>query len=365
MQAIQVWSVIRDGGAVQAHPLEEVSSAEQEALLEDILVASPDLLLPGVTLVGRQVPTDGGPLDLIGVDREGKLVVFELKRGTLTREAVAQVVDYVSDLATRSAEDVAHLLERHSGGRGIDPIPDFMDWYGREYPDVPEFEPNEARMILVGLGVDDRARRVVSYLAERGIDIQLLTFHGFRQGGHLFLARQVETKSPVRVGSTQALTKEGSRIRLHALAREMEALELLEDVADLVGARMPSAYRWPGKTAYSFSLQELTSEGRPTLRSYVTLYVHQKRKGCVSLTFSPSAFAVAPAAFSSALGVIEGAFDPEQRTIPFQVDISSDSWGRQRAPVENLLDEVVQGWAAKREAEEDEADSEVLAASDG
>ena len=50
------------------------------------------MLMPGLTLVGRQTPTGSGWLDLLGVDEDGKLVVFELKRGKLTREAVAQAI---------------------------------------------------------------------------------------------------------------------------------------------------------------------------------------------------------------------------------------------------------------------------------
>ena len=56
------------------------------------------MLMPGLKLVGRQTPTEGGPLDLLGVDEDGRLVVFELKREMLSREAVAQVIDYASYL---------------------------------------------------------------------------------------------------------------------------------------------------------------------------------------------------------------------------------------------------------------------------
>ena len=45
-----------------------------------MLVATPEMLIRGVTLVGRQGPVETGFVDLLGIDKEGRLVVFELKR---------------------------------------------------------------------------------------------------------------------------------------------------------------------------------------------------------------------------------------------------------------------------------------------
>ena len=95
---------------------------QAESFLEETLVANPDLLLPGLRLVGRQTPTAGGPLDLLGVDEDGRLSLFELKRGTLTRDAVAQAIDYAADLEARDPADLADLLSRESGRRGIERI---------------------------------------------------------------------------------------------------------------------------------------------------------------------------------------------------------------------------------------------------
>ena len=162
--------------------------------------------MDGLTLIGRQVPTDGGPLDLLGVDADGRLVVFELKKGTLTRDAVAQVLDYASDLAVLDHVTFGALIEKHSGRGGVDPIEDFADWYRREHPGESEFPLDRPRMVLVGLGVDHRARRIVDFLAESRVDIQLMTFHAFREGGKFFLARQVESrfsKSAVDSGSAR------------------------------------------------------------------------------------------------------------------------------------------------------------------
>ena len=102
MDEVKIWSVDGDSNV---EPLARKGQTDTESLLEETLVRNPDLLIPGLRLVGRQTPTAGGPLDLLGVDEDGRLVVFELKRGTLSRDAVAQIIDYASDLDSKS--DVA------------------------------------------------------------------------------------------------------------------------------------------------------------------------------------------------------------------------------------------------------------------
>ena len=106
MEDIQIWS-LDDSQVMQLVPSNRM---ESELLLEETLVNNPGLLLEDLTLVGRQTPTEGGPLDLLGVDGDGRLVVFELKRGTLSRDAVAQVIDYASDLDNMDLVNLANHI---------------------------------------------------------------------------------------------------------------------------------------------------------------------------------------------------------------------------------------------------------------
>ena len=161
-EELKVWAV--EGGGEVA-PVERASHAETENLLENTLVRNPDMLIPGLELVGRQTPTDGGPLDLLGVDPDGRLVVFELKRGDLTRDAVTQIIDYASSLENMSDDQLAAHIDRHSGRDGIDEIEDFEGWYDQRFE---ERRLSPIKMILVGLGADDRATRMVNFLATRG-----------------------------------------------------------------------------------------------------------------------------------------------------------------------------------------------------
>ena len=125
---IRIWEV--DDASKAAKPVESTNRMETEALLEELLVRNPDMLMPGLMLVGRQTPTDSGFLDLLGVDGDGRLVVFELKRERLTRDAVAQAIDYCSWLDSLTEAELAECVARYSGTNGVDKIDDFESWYG-------------------------------------------------------------------------------------------------------------------------------------------------------------------------------------------------------------------------------------------
>src|SRR5262245_9205708 len=84
---------------------------DQEQRLEDWIATDPRLLGLDIMIVGRQVITDhGGRIDLLGIDRNGDLVILELKRDLTPREIVAQVLDYaswVADLTTKRVHELA------------------------------------------------------------------------------------------------------------------------------------------------------------------------------------------------------------------------------------------------------------------
>ena len=149
MEDIQIWA-LDDSQAAQ---LETSNRMDSEQLLEQILVKNPDILMEGLKLVGRQTPTEGGALDLLGVDGYGRLVVFELKRGTLSRDAVAQVIDYASYLDAMDLTDLANHISERSGTRGIEDIENFEEWYDSQPLEVEGLDALlPPRLFLVGLG---------------------------------------------------------------------------------------------------------------------------------------------------------------------------------------------------------------------
>ena len=228
MDEIKMWAI--DG--TEATPVSEKNMTDSEWQLEEILVKNPDMLIPDLTLVGRQTDTDGGPLDLLGVDGDGRLVLFELKRGRLPREAVSQIIDYASDLEDKGVDGLAKHIADSSGEGGIDKIDDFEEWHAGKATSLDALLP--LRMFLVGLGADDRTERMVDFLANKGVDISLLTFHGFEQNGEMTLARLTQVMADDESVSSQAqprkrVSKAEWRERLSKRAEEGGVLDVFND----------------------------------------------------------------------------------------------------------------------------------------
>ena len=190
-EELRIWSV---GDGRKAEPLSPLKQMPTELEFEELLVANPEMLEPGLRLIGRQTQTQTGWLDLLAVDTDGRLVVFELKRGMLAREAVTQILDYASALDGMSTADLAKHIAQQSGEGGIEQIDDFEQWYADNVggDDLSRLMP--PRMVLVGLGVDAVAERMARFISAGPVDISIATFHGFQRDGKQLLARQLEVE---------------------------------------------------------------------------------------------------------------------------------------------------------------------------
>jgi hypothetical protein len=155
--------------------------------LERWIESNPSIIGPDLTIIGKQVLTKSGPLDLLAIDKGGNLVVVELKRGALPRDALAQAVDYASDIADWSLEKVSEVCTKYTDKS-------LEDVLSETFPDIDltGININEAqRIVLVGFDVEPSLERMVSWLSGNysvNINAVLLKYLKTRSGDEL-LAR--------------------------------------------------------------------------------------------------------------------------------------------------------------------------------
>jgi hypothetical protein len=187
-----------------------LSRLPSEQVLEEMITATPSILSEEWMLIGRQERTSyDGRIDLIAIAPDGSLILIEIKRDRTPREVAAQALDYASWIEQLEPEDIGRIYERFSKGRNLKE--DFEKRFGHSIPDE---ELNQShQIIIVAAELDQSTERIVRYLNDRDIPINVLFFQVFEHGSQQLLSRAwiidpVETQVHAAETATPSKDKE-------------------------------------------------------------------------------------------------------------------------------------------------------------
>lgn len=158
---------------------------EYEVELQDWLAEHPDALEPGLWIVGYEFPLGRNSVDLLGVDVGGRLVVIEVKRANATRDAVAQVLDYVSALELMDSAEIAGLIDRTSSLSEVPLVLDFKREYADRFGEGDLSMLRPASIILASTAAPPATERILSYLRDHNVDAKARRFRGDVENGKL------------------------------------------------------------------------------------------------------------------------------------------------------------------------------------
>lgn len=172
----------------------DYSKLDLESRLQDILCGDISIADPNLMVIGREVRTAYGKrIDILAINRDGHLVVVELKRDKTPRDIVAQTLEYGSWIRDLENDEIAQIYSQYQesypeavGNGSIDEA--FCSRFGvAEMPD----ELNQAhQLVIVASELDSQTERIVNYLAEEhDVSINAVFFRVFRDGDREFLTR--------------------------------------------------------------------------------------------------------------------------------------------------------------------------------
>lgn len=352
MNKLSIWALHGDEAeAVEA--VDAVSGLDLENRLEETLVRRPDMLEPDIQLVGRQTPTAGGPSDLLGIDAGGRLVVFELKRGALTRDAVTQCIDYASALnAMDPEEDLAKHIAEQSGRRGIAAISDFGEWYEEKFEQNEMSDLLPPRLVLVGLGVDDRAERMARFLQDHGVDISVLTFYGFRHGSETLIARQVEVEvehTPLSPTGRRKPTTAEKQNALQNWLSEHGLTDLFNDVLDTMRGSLPNAFPLhPTRNTVALNMSIKTDSGKYQSRAFCNIRVGAPGENTMSINLPGSAL---QRYGDEPIRILKSEIEvtPQKGGFMIRID-NSEHWEQQRGAIIRFAEAAGETWRQQFES---------------
>ena len=192
--------------------------AHEEAVLEDWLESNPDGILEDgrLLIIGRQIVTDlSGFIDLLGIDREGQVVVVELKRDRTPRDTIAQALEYASFIARLDHDELETILRSYLSDESLS-LADHHRQYFQLSPDEAVAFNKDQRIVIVGQQVTAGIRQTASFLRSKGISVTCVEFTFFQaEGGTRLLSQEIvigkESDKPARLVSVSLpLVTEGA-----------------------------------------------------------------------------------------------------------------------------------------------------------
>lgn len=163
----------------------QASDIDFEHRLEEFIVSDPKVLTgDDLLIIGRQERTDNNKVpDLLAIDQSGVIWIIELKRRRTEREAVAQILDYASWVASLDSERIAKIYTNYAkriGSDSDDLRHAFKQCFKTELPeDAADMKP---RLAIVAESADNATQRIVRYLnVVYGVPINVVCFHHFQE----------------------------------------------------------------------------------------------------------------------------------------------------------------------------------------
>ena len=223
-QQIRMWEVS------EQNTLTKVTSSgiSLEERLEDWLESDISMLDEDLLVIGRQVVTDfGGVIDLLCLDSAGDTVLVELKKGRTPREVTAQALDYASWVKVLGYERIGEIASNYSKLGG--PLEDaFVAKFGQELPN--EINLNH-RSLIVAESMDASTERIVRYLSDLNVPINIATVQHFKDSSGKELLAQVFLVEPeVAEANAKSASKRTSR---YGSVNDVQALANANGIGEL------------------------------------------------------------------------------------------------------------------------------------
>ncbi|MER7335223.1 MULTISPECIES: endonuclease NucS domain-containing protein [unclassified Micromonospora] len=264
---------------VNAVPAQRISLVEAGLLerqhLQQWVVDHPELIDNDMKVVtfeyGRWITASGTPaadrLDVLGLDRAGRLVVVELKRDRAPDTVTMQAINYAAMARLFSLDSLAEVHAAHLGGDTTtdEALAQLKEWA----EGVSDETLRTPRIILMAGDFGPTVTNAALYLYESGIDIRLVRYQLYRtNGGEIVLSvAQLLPVPDAEEYMVRPRSSSGTLVAAQAAkARRASAVERLIAHATI-----------PDGTELTIVVPDQVSQDRETIRTWLASHPDHAR----------------------------------------------------------------------------------------
>lgn len=189
---------VRGATATIAEPISLADAGLRERThLQEWVLAHPQVLGPDVKIVtfefgrwtGNSGPLERDRLDVLGLDREGRLVVVELKRDRAPDAAEMQALKYAALVSRFTRDDLAKVHAQYLTRRQGEPVDaDTALAELEEWATLDEQTLRLPRVVLMASGFPPTVTATVVFLHQQlDLDVRLLAFQAYRTANDVII----------------------------------------------------------------------------------------------------------------------------------------------------------------------------------
>ncbi|UAT32233.1 hypothetical protein K7T73_08505 [Bacillus badius] len=220
--------------------------------IEEWIRKSPEILSEDLLILAHEYDKFevNERLDLLAIDKEGNLVIIEVKRDATGSSVDFQALKYASYCARLSPTDILEIYEDYSRvhaplTNAKDELMEFLEVDSEE--DLNNVLNNSQRIIIVGKDIDKRILSVCTWLYENSIDVKCVTIKPYKLGDQLIIDTD-QIIPPYKLENYYINKK--AAVKERKIRVDEDVSSFLQEVANFINNHTDYTARYGGKRDY-------------------------------------------------------------------------------------------------------------------
>lgn len=228
------------------------SNLKERQHIEEWLRKNPEIMGEELLIIGHEYDDfeNNERMDLLAIDKEGNLVVIEVKRDNSGISVDFQALKYVSYMSRRTLKEIIEIYSKYIDDNSLqlDPIQEIMEFLNVDDESLlNDMINNTQRIIIIGKEFDKRVLSVCAWLYENGINVKCISIKPYKYNEEIFIDTN-QIIPPEKIEEYYINKK--SRTSNQEIKSDNKVIKFLSSIVENINSMSNLNIKYPGKRYY-------------------------------------------------------------------------------------------------------------------
>ena len=228
------------------------SNLKERQHIEEWLRKNPEIMGEELLIIGHEYDDfeNNERIDLLAIDKEGNLVVIEVKRDNSGISVDFQALKYVSYMSRRTLKKIIEIYSKYIDDNSLqlDPIQEIMEFLNVDDESLlNDMINNTQRIIIIGKEFDKRVLSVCAWLYENGINVKCISIKPYKYNEEIFIDTN-QIIPPEKIEEYYINKK--SRTSNQEIKSDNKVIKFLSSIVENINSMSNLNIKYPGKRYY-------------------------------------------------------------------------------------------------------------------